>query len=149
MASGGLDSMTLGENVIIGGLVVQILFFTCFVVTAGIFHARLVRVPTGKSMQVYKLWQRSLYSLYAGSVLIWVRCVFRLIEYAQGKKMANLHECAYSLTENFQATMDTLSHTKRICTSSTLCSCFSSWSSSPLNIRRRSTQSSSVLVQRR
>ena len=52
MASGGLDSMTLGENVIIGGLVVQILFFTCFVVSAGIFHARLVRVPTRKSMQV-------------------------------------------------------------------------------------------------
>jgi hypothetical protein len=87
MASGSLDAMTLGENIIIGGLVVQILFFTCFVVTAGIFHARLVRVPTGKSMQVYQLWQRSLYSLYAGSVLIWVRCVFRLIEYAQGMEM--------------------------------------------------------------
>lgn len=84
MASGSLSAMTLGENVIIGGLVVQILFFTCFVVTAGIFHARLVRVPTDKSMQVQSLWQRSIYSLYAGSVLIWIRCVFRLIEYSQG-----------------------------------------------------------------
>lgn len=84
MASGGLSGMETGENVIIGGLVVQILFFTCFVVTAGIFHARLIRVPTGKSVQVHHLWTRSLYSLYAGSVLIWVRCVFRLIEYAQG-----------------------------------------------------------------
>jgi len=27
MASGSLDALTLGENVIIGGLVVQILFF--------------------------------------------------------------------------------------------------------------------------
>ena len=27
MASGSLDAMTLGENVIIGGLVVQILFY--------------------------------------------------------------------------------------------------------------------------
>jgi hypothetical protein len=89
MASGSLDAVTMGENIIIGGLVVQILFFSCFVVTAGLFHARLVRVPTGKSMQVYELWQRSLYSLYAGSGLIWVRCVFRLIEYAQGKKMVN------------------------------------------------------------
>lgn len=127
MASGGLDSMTLGENVIIGGLVVQILFFTCFVVTAGIFHARLVRVPTGKSMQVYKLWQRSLYSLYAGSVLIWVRCVFRLIEYAQGMKMADVNENTCLLTEGSQAMMDTLSHTKCTCTSSTRCSCSSSW----------------------
>lgn len=84
MASGSIDSMKMGENIIIGGLVVQILFFTCFIVTAGIFHARLIRVPTSKSMQVYHLWRRSLYSLYAGSVLIWIRCVFRLIEYAQG-----------------------------------------------------------------
>jgi hypothetical protein len=90
MASGSLDAMTLGENVIIGGLVVQIIFFTCFVVTAGIFHARLIRVPTGKSMQVHALWQRSLYSLYAGSVLIWIRCVFRLIEYAQGMQSVRL-----------------------------------------------------------
>jgi hypothetical protein len=99
MASGSLDALTLGENVIIGGLVVQILFFTCFVVTAGVFHARLVRVPTGKSMQVHKLWQRSLYSLYAGSLLIWVRCVFRLIEYAQGMKMARLRKIVCLLNE--------------------------------------------------
>ena len=65
--------MTLGENIIIGGLVVQILFSTCFVVTAGVFHARLIRVPIGKSMQVHTLWQRSLSWLYAGSGLIWVR----------------------------------------------------------------------------
>jgi hypothetical protein len=149
MASGSLDAMTLGENVIIGGLVVQILFFTCFVVTAGIFHARLVRVPTGKSMQLHNPWQKGLYSLYAGSVLIWIRCVFRLIEYAQGKKMAKLYECAYWLTEYSQATTDTSSHTKRICTFSTRCSCFSSWSSSPSYIHHKSTQSSSVLAQRR
>ena len=84
MASGDPSAVTTGENVIIGGLVVQILFFSCFVVTAGIFHARLVRVPTNKSIQIHHLWRRSLYSLYAGSVLIWIRCVFRLIEYAQG-----------------------------------------------------------------
>jgi hypothetical protein len=97
MASGSLDAMTLGENVIIGGLVVQILFFSCFVVTAGIFHAHLIRVPTGKSMQVYALWQRSLYSLYAGSVLIWIRCVFRLIEYAQGMQSVSLHRWLQTL----------------------------------------------------
>jgi hypothetical protein len=97
MASGSLDAMTLGENVIIGGLVVQILFFSCFVVTAGIFHAHLIRVLTGKSMQVYALWQRSLYSLYAGSVLIWIRCVFRLIEYAQGMQSVSLHKWLQTL----------------------------------------------------
>jgi len=84
MASGTIDAMHLGENVIIGGLVVQILFFSCFVVVAGIWHWRILRVPTGKSMEAEGLWKRSIYSLYAGSVLIWIRCVFRLIEYAQG-----------------------------------------------------------------
>ena len=84
MATGTLDAMHTGENVIIGGLVVQILFFTCFVVVASIWHWRILCVPTGKSMETEGLWKRSIYSLYAGSVLIWVRCVFRLIEYAQG-----------------------------------------------------------------
>lgn len=84
MASGTLQAMTTGENIIIAGLVVQILFFSCFVVVAGIWHWRILRVPTGKSMETEGLWKKSIYSLYAGSVLIWIRCVFRLIEYAQG-----------------------------------------------------------------
>ena len=137
MASGSLSAVTLGENVIIGGLVVQILFFTCFIVCAGIFHARLVRVPTGKSMQVHTLWQRSLYSMYAGSFLIWVRCVFRLIEYAQGMKIAEFLECACWLTDSSQATLVTSSHTKHSCTSLTLCSCSLSWFSSPSYIHPR------------
>lgn len=89
MASGTLEAMETGENIIIGGLVVQILFFSCFVVVAGLFHIRLLRVPTGKSMETDGLWRSSLLSLYAGSVLIWIRCVFRLIEYAQGKHTAS------------------------------------------------------------
>jgi hypothetical protein len=85
MASGTIEAMHLGENIIIGGLVVQILFFSCFVVVAGVWHWRIMCAPTGKSMETEGLWKRSIYSLYAGSVLIWIRCVFRLIEYAQGK----------------------------------------------------------------
>lgn len=84
MASGSGNSMETGENVIIAGLVVQILFFSCFVVTAGVLHYRLQQAPTIKSISTDSLWRKSLYSLYAGSILIWIRCVFRLIEYAQG-----------------------------------------------------------------
>lgn len=84
MASGTASALTLGENIIITGLVVQIFFFTCFVITAGLFHYRLQREPTPKSIGMSSLWKRSIHSLYFGSVLIWVRCVFRLIEYAQG-----------------------------------------------------------------
>ncbi|KAI7083750.1 RTA1-domain-containing protein [Hortaea werneckii] len=84
MASGTESAMTLGENIIITGLVVQIFFFTCFVITAGLFHYRMKCCPTAKSIETSSLWKRSIHSLYVGSVLIWVRCVFRLIEYAQG-----------------------------------------------------------------
>jgi hypothetical protein len=42
-AMGTLDSLTLGEHVIIGGLFVQLVFFAVFIVVAGVFHYRLVR----------------------------------------------------------------------------------------------------------
>lgn len=84
MATGSESAMTTGENTIIGGLIVQIFFFSCFVVIAGVFHYRLLQLPTRRSSAVENLWRKSIYSLYAASVLIWIRCVFRLIEYAQG-----------------------------------------------------------------
>jgi hypothetical protein len=84
MTSGSASGLATGENVTIGGLVVQIFFFTGFVVVAGVFHRRLLREPTAKSLAIDHQWRRTLYSLYAGSLLIWIRCVFRLIEYAQG-----------------------------------------------------------------
>lgn len=84
MASGTQDSVATGENIIIAGLIVQILFFSCFVVASGVFHYRLWRSPTPRSLDQRGLWQKSMFSLYAGSFLIWVRCTFRLIEYTQG-----------------------------------------------------------------
>lgn len=69
---------------IISGLVAQILFFTCFVVVAGLFDYRVIHSPTAKSLDLSIKWRRSINSLYLGSVLIWIRCMFRLIEYAQG-----------------------------------------------------------------
>jgi hypothetical protein len=40
---GTLDSLHLGERIIIGGLFVQLIFFAFFIVVAGIFHYRLVK----------------------------------------------------------------------------------------------------------
>lgn len=84
MATGTLSALTTGENIIIGGLAIQIAFFTCFVVVAGLFHFRMVRQPTHEAANSHFRWQKHLYALYGGSILIWIRCVFRLIEYAQG-----------------------------------------------------------------
>lgn len=84
MASGTSSALSLGENIIIAGLSVQIWFFSCFVVVSAIFHSKMRRNPTEAALVPSNPWRSSLYSLYLGSILIWVRCVFRLIEYAQG-----------------------------------------------------------------
>jgi hypothetical protein len=84
MASGTIEAVHTGEKIIIAGLVVQLLFFGFFIITGVIFHARLVQQPTAKVYSQSLPWERQLYSLYIASLLILVRCIFRLIEYAQG-----------------------------------------------------------------
>ncbi|KAB2570221.1 Protein RTA1 [Lasiodiplodia theobromae] len=75
---------TLGEKLIIGGLFVQLFFFTFFVFVAGIFHRRMAMVPTAKACVPEVRWQRYLCTLYVVSLLILVRSVFRVVEYLQG-----------------------------------------------------------------
>jgi hypothetical protein len=84
MASGTVSALKTGENIIIGGLVVQLLFFGCFVITSGIFHVRMRKVPTTRVLTQPIPWERQLHALYGASALILVRSLFRLIEYAQG-----------------------------------------------------------------
>ncbi|KAL4993372.1 RTA1 like protein-domain-containing protein [Aspergillus recurvatus] len=92
MASGSADALTTGENIIIAGLVVQLLFFSLFVYTSLGFHLRLRRRSGSGPGCPRKLldsnqhcrWQRHMHALYAGSGLILARSLFRLIEYAQG-----------------------------------------------------------------
>lgn len=114
MAGGTLHSMELGEKIIIGGLFVQLIFFTLFVCVAGDFHRRLLKdIPVKKRYTPGALfrkarhnridssslsnaavlpreavlelpWKRHLYVLYATSALILVRSIFRVIEYIQG-----------------------------------------------------------------
>ncbi|GME34133.1 putative RTM1-like protein [Neofusicoccum parvum] len=73
-----------GEHMIIGGLVVQVLFFSVFVVVGTVFHYQMRMVPAVKVTQEVLPWQAHMHILYAASVLILVRSLFRLAEYAQG-----------------------------------------------------------------
>ena len=84
MASGTISAVHTGEKIIIGGLVVQLLFFGCFVITGVIFHLRMCRMPTTRTFSQSIPWECQLYALYGASMLILVRSIFRLIEYAQG-----------------------------------------------------------------
>jgi magnesium-transporting ATPase (P-type) len=86
MASGTLSAMTTGEHITIGGLAVQLVFFTVFIVASSIFHYRIRKSPTEKSVSRSRRmsWEFVMTGLYVASVLILIRSIFRLIEYAQG-----------------------------------------------------------------
>jgi len=56
-----------------------------FVVTAAIFYLRLLHSPTRKILTDAIPWRKYMFALYASSFLILIRCVFRLVEYAQGR----------------------------------------------------------------
>ncbi|CEL09773.1 Putative RTA1 like protein [Aspergillus calidoustus] len=92
MATGTIDNYNLGENITIGGLAVQLAFFSVFMITCGIFHRRIRHSPTHEVAvlsarlreQKMRGWETVLAGLYAASVLILVRSIFRVVEYVQG-----------------------------------------------------------------
>lgn len=74
--------LDLGQNIVIGGLIIQILSFGFFLVAAVIFHIRINRNLTSQSCELP--WRRHINTLYAASILILARSVFRVVEYLQG-----------------------------------------------------------------
>ncbi|TXB99911.1 hypothetical protein FocTR4_00013571 [Fusarium oxysporum f. sp. cubense] len=74
------DDRTTGENIIIAGLTVQVLFFGLFIAVTGLFHFRFARHSTSRPFN----WQRLLVVIYVASVLVLIRSLFRVIEYIQG-----------------------------------------------------------------
>ncbi|KAJ4341794.1 hypothetical protein N0V87_001457 [Didymella glomerata] len=80
--SSGASGMKTGEKIIIGGLFMQILFFGLFFVTAIMFQIRGKEYLASLGSSVP--WRKHLFALYATSILILVRSVFRVIEYIQG-----------------------------------------------------------------
>ena len=79
------DAVKRGENIILGGLMLQILVFGFFVVVAGVWHHRL-EAYTIASTRVSEIpWQRYIRLLYAASACITVRNTCRVVEYAMGR----------------------------------------------------------------
>ncbi|KAF4205762.1 hypothetical protein CNMCM8980_003812 [Aspergillus fumigatiaffinis] len=84
MASGGLSAVHNGEKIVIAGLVIQIVCFGFFIATCALFHKRIKKSPTEQSLELNSTWRKHLHILYAANLLILIRSVFRLIEYATG-----------------------------------------------------------------
>ncbi|KAH7210049.1 RTA1 like protein-domain-containing protein [Fusarium oxysporum] len=79
------DSIKMGENMIVGGLLIQILFFGFFMVVTVVFHMRIRSRPTSRSLVLNTPWEKLIFILYASSLFILVRSVFRVAEYVLGK----------------------------------------------------------------
>lgn len=93
MASDGQHK--LGENVTIAGLFVQLTFFGLFIVVAALYHRRLLRAPTPEASNPKVRWQAYLITLYVTGALIWVRSLFRVIEFIQGNDGSIMKSEAY------------------------------------------------------
>lgn len=77
-----VKTMAFGKRLVVLGLLLQIIFFGIFSITGGVFHLRIVRSSTSAS--VHNNWKPCMYALYAASVLILIRSVFRVIEFDEG-----------------------------------------------------------------
>ncbi|KAL2862602.1 RTA1 domain-containing protein [Aspergillus lucknowensis] len=84
MAMEGMGDTAKG--VVIGGLMIQIIVFGFFVVTAVVFEVRMRHFSTINHGDRSWEWKKHLYPLYAVSALIMVRSIFRVVEYAMGQK---------------------------------------------------------------
>lgn len=83
-AKGDLDSFNTGKNIVIAGLIIQIIIFGFFVVVTGLFHVRINKLPTGVSVDSSLSWRKHMYAMYFCSAIILIRNLIRVVEYAQG-----------------------------------------------------------------
>lgn len=79
-----LSGKKRGERVILVGLILQIVIFLFFLLTALMFHKRMRAHPKGDFFAHGHHWERFLFMLYGVSIMITLRNIFRAIEYALG-----------------------------------------------------------------
>ena len=74
----------IGGDVLVAGLFIQLIFFGFFIIVASLYHRRLLANPTPQSEKADIRWRHYLTTLYVTSALIFIRSVFRVIEYIMG-----------------------------------------------------------------
>ncbi|EXM16008.1 RTA-like protein [Fusarium oxysporum f. sp. vasinfectum] len=89
------NNFEAGEKVIIVGLFVQLVFFGVFMVITAVYHKRLRETPTTRSLDLQVRWQVYLVTLYVAGALIWVRSLFRVVEFIQGNDGPLMRSEAY------------------------------------------------------
>jgi len=84
MAQAGNE--TMGKNIMLGGLFVQLLFFGFFLVISIIFWFRMRSSAARHTVPMYgnHSWHGLLMLTIGGAIIIILRCFYRIIESAQG-----------------------------------------------------------------
>jgi hypothetical protein len=77
------DKVSQGQDIVLVGLYVQIVFFGFFILNSLLFLFRISRHPTILSANVP--WKRHFGTMFVASVLILIRSIYRVVEYVQGK----------------------------------------------------------------
>ncbi|KAJ6185096.1 hypothetical protein N7519_006397 [Penicillium mononematosum] len=78
------SSASTGQNVIIGGLIVQIVFFGFFLISAVIFQRRMGSHSGARAVADEYPWRKHMWALHSSSILILIRSIVRVVEYVQG-----------------------------------------------------------------
>jgi hypothetical protein len=78
------SNVDLGNNMIVVGLFVQILFFGFFIVLSLVFHRRMLATPSYAVSDTRVPWTRYMKVLYIASALVMIRSIYRVAEYVQG-----------------------------------------------------------------
>jgi RTA1 like protein len=88
MATGTISSYHTGQYIIVAGLFMQLLFFGIFMITAVVFYRRITKYPTPQSSQSLARgrfsWRSLLFALFVTGLAIFVRSIFRVVEYLNG-----------------------------------------------------------------
>ncbi|KAJ5753532.1 RTA1 domain protein [Penicillium nucicola] len=98
LSGGGMQTInsmrSLGEKILVVGLIIQLIFFGFFLYVAVAFQHRLRKANLNL---IGGPWRRLLHILFLVSALVIGRCVFRIIEYVGGTNgYVNSHEfCMY------------------------------------------------------
>ncbi|KAF4446530.1 hypothetical protein F53441_9835 [Fusarium austroafricanum] len=88
----------IGVNILIVGLVFQLVAFSLFLCVFRRFHILADRMAVEEAP---KGWQKVVFAVYISSILIMVRCIFRVVEFAGGKdSYAFSHEWLFWVFES-------------------------------------------------
>ncbi|KAJ5593682.1 hypothetical protein N7537_010586 [Penicillium hordei] len=96
-ASGNAEGMETGIHLVLGGLGFQLVAFLCFIAMSAVLQIRLQSSPTEPSARFFVSWKNHMWALYLVSVLVFVRSLYRFIEFAAGAGtiMVNSEVCLY------------------------------------------------------